>query len=90
MNYYSKLEDFNEDIQIMKYFINSKYREKIVMGLATYNQSASDVADKILISRMQGFKGISIFSYDAHQNNLDWFNPILHAIDYNNKELYEN
>ena len=44
------------------------------------------VADKILISRMQGFKGISIFSYDAHQNNLDWFNPILHAIDYNNKE----
>ena len=90
MNYYPKLKDFNDDIQIMKYFINSKYREKIVMGLATYNQSASDVADKILISRMQGFKGISIFSYDAHQNNLDWFNPILHAIDYNNKELYEN
>ena len=47
MNYYSEVKDFNNDIQIMKYFIDKSLQDKIVMGIATYNQSADDAADKI-------------------------------------------
>ncbi len=86
MNYYSEVKDFNNDIQIMKYFIDKSLQDKIVMGIATYNQSADDAADKILISRLNGFSGISVFSYDAHKNNLDWFYPVVHAINYIKEE----
>ena len=47
-----------------------------MFGVATYNQSAESVSNKIYISRLNGFKGISIFSYDSHKNNLEWFRPI--------------
>ena len=86
MNYYSEIKDFNNDIQIMKYFIDPKLQDKIIMGIATYNQSSEDAADKILISRLNGFKGVSIFSYDAHKNNLDWFFPVVHALNYKKEE----
>ena len=86
MNYYAEVKDFNNDLQIMKYFIDKKLHNKIIMGIATYNQSSDDAADKILISRLNGFSGVSIFSYDAHKNNLDWFFPVIHALNYTKEE----
>ena len=49
---------------------------QVIMGVATYNQDAQSVADKILLTRLNGFKGVSVFSYDAHKNNLEWFKPV--------------
>ena len=86
MNYYSEFKYFNDDLKMMKFFIDEKLHNRIVMGVATYNQSSEDAADKILISRLNGFVGVSIFSYDAHKNNLDWFYPVIHAINYSKKE----
>ena len=50
------------------------------MGISTHNQDAQSVADKILLSRLNGFRGISVFSYDAHKNNLKWFQPVIEAL----------
>ena len=86
MNYYADIKNFNNDLQIMKYFIDEKLHNNIIMGIATYNQSSEDAADKILISRLNGFSGVSIFSYDAHKNNLDWFFPVIHALNYTKEE----
>ena len=41
-------------------------------------------ADKIIISRLYGFTGVSVFSYDAHKNNLEWFQPVIEALGVTN------
>ncbi len=82
MNYYSEISDFNRDIQIMKANFVDEDLNKIIIGIATYNQDAQSAADKILIARLNGFSGVSVFSYDAHKHNLEWFSPLLDALGY--------
>ena len=50
------------------------------MGISTYNQDAQSVVDKILLTRLNGFRGVSIFSYDSHKNDLKWFQPVIDAL----------
>ena len=80
MNYYNDIRDFNNVIQIMKSNIHINDISKVIIGVSTYNQDAQSAADKILLSRLNGFKGVSIFSYDAHKNNLEWFSPVIEAL----------
>lgn len=80
MNYYKDLKPYNEAIQIMKQLLRLESLDNVIMGIATYNQDAQASADKVIIARLNGFKGICVFSYDAHKNNLDWFKPVLNAI----------
>ena len=82
MNYYANVDDFKNDINIMKNKLSKELRDSIVMGIATYNQNSEQASDKILITRLNGFSGISIFSYNAHENNLDWFLPLIDAMEY--------
>lgn len=83
MNYSSDLITFMTNIKIMKNSINDIYINKIIMGVAAYNQDAESVVDKMFLTRLNGFNGISIFSYGVHKDNLDWFNPVLESL--NNK-----
>ena len=53
-----------------------KYRDRIIMGIATYNQSSLDVADKITYANVTRFKGISIFSYNSMIENPRYIQPI--------------
>ena len=54
--------------------------EMVIIGVSTYNQDAQSAADKILLARLNWFRGVSIFSWDSHKNNLDWFHPINDAL----------
>ena len=40
------------------------------MGISIYNQNALNVSDKIYLSYLYNFKGISLFSYDNRKNDL--------------------
>ena len=79
-NYFKEIKDFNLSVQIMKNSLSRDDLKDIIMGISTYNQDAQSAADKILISRLNGFKGVCVFSYDSHKNNLDWFQPVLEAL----------
>ena len=46
------------------------------MGLATYNQNSQDVIDKIILTRMNNYNGISIFSYTVFKYNATYSNKI--------------
>ena len=46
------------------------------MGIATYNQSPSEVINKIKYSRVTRFKNISFFSYNVMDQNPKYFWPI--------------
>ena len=80
MNYFKEIRLFNNSVQIMKSNLHSDDMNSIIMGVSTHNQDAQSAADKILLSRLNGFKGVSIFSYDAHKNNLKWFQPVIEAL----------
>ena len=77
MNYSSDLVSYMTNIKIMKDNISEDYIGKIIMGISVYNQTAESAIDKIFLARLNGFTGISIFSYGVHRNNLDWFDPFL-------------
>ena len=64
----------------MKSNLNADDIHLVIMGVSTYNQDAQSAADKILLSRLNGFRGVSIFSYDSHKNNLEWFQPVTEAL----------
>ena len=80
MNYFKEIRDFNNSVQIMKSNLHADDMNRIIMGVSTYNQDAQSAADKILLSRLNGFRGISVFSYDSHKNNLQWFQPVTEAL----------
>ena len=80
MNYYKEIRYFNNSIQIMKSNLDPNSLTKIIMGISTYNQDSQSATDKILLTRLNGFRGVSIFSYDSHKNNLKWFQPITEAL----------
>ena len=76
MNYTKDLKDFAANIDIMYDNLPSKYRKKIVMGIATYNQPARQVVDKVKYTRVTRFRGISFFSYNVMVQNPQYFRSI--------------
>ena len=80
MNYYKEIRDFNNSVQIIKSNLTPDDLSMVIMGVSTYNQDAQSAADKILLSRLNGFQGISVFSWNSHKNNLDWFLPVTEAL----------
>ena len=80
MNYYKEIRYFNNAVQIMKSNLHPDAKNRIIMGVSTHNQDAKSTADKILLTRLNGFIGVSVFSYDSHKNNLEWFTPVTEAL----------
>ena len=64
----------------MKSHLSQENIDRVIIGVSTYNQDSQSAADKVLLARLNGFRGVSIFSYDSHKNNLDWFQPITDAL----------
>ena len=64
MNYSSKKREFARNIDVIDDNFPKKYREKIIMGIALYNQTPSEASEKIKFSRLRQFPRISIFSYN--------------------------
>jgi len=68
MNYSIDMSLFDKNIQIMKQNLPEKFLSRIVMGVATYNQTASSAGKKIYHANMEDFGGVSIFSYTVFKD----------------------
>jgi len=77
MNYTMDLSTFDKNIQIMKNNLPDKYMERIVMGIATYNQNARNAGRKIYHTGKNDFGGISIFSYTVFQDQPSYANKLI-------------
>ena len=77
MNYTPNLRDFASNIDIMYENLPRKYRQKIMMGIALYNQPPLDAIDKINYSEITRFRGISIFSYNVFKENAGYSRDLL-------------
>lgn len=80
MSYYKEISQFNTSVQIMKSNLTEENLENVIIGISTFNQDAQSAADKVLLARLNGFRGVSIFSWNSHKNNLDWFKSINDAL----------
>ncbi len=80
MNYTKDLKIFAANIDIMYDNLPSKYRKKIVMGIATYNQSPKNVIDKIKYTRVTRFNSVSFFSYTVMDKDPSYFISIKSAL----------
>jgi len=82
MNYFKEIALYSQCIKQMKDTLSEDVLKKVIMGVATYNQDANSVVDKILLARLNGFNGVCLFSYDSHKNNLDWLMPVINSFQY--------
>ncbi|MFQ6610558.1 MAG: glycoside hydrolase family 10 protein [Fidelibacterota bacterium] len=80
MNYTKENQEFTHNLEDIKNIISADKQPNIMMGIATYNRDTRSVVDKIILSRMNGYQSISLFSYNSHKNNLDWFIPVFDAL----------
>lgn len=69
MNYTPDIREFAENIDLMYDILPSKYRDRIMMGIALYNQDELSAIDKIKYTEITRFKGISFFSYNVFTEN---------------------
>ncbi len=76
MNYTTDLRDFAGNIGIIYDNLPAKYRARIIMGLAAYNQTSAEVVDKLKYTRITRFRGVCFFSYNTFSQDPDYIRPI--------------
>ncbi len=69
MNYAADNNDFVKNMYMIKDNIPKQYHNDIIIGVATYNQSARSLGKKINRLRKMDFNNISIFSYTTFIEN---------------------
>ena len=84
MNYYTNLNKYNSINTIISNQINKKH--KINIGISSYNQSSNEIANKILISRLDGFSNFSLFPYSFIKDTSNWYNPIYKTMNFHIEE----
>ena len=72
MNYSPNMREFSRNISVINDHFPKKYRDKIIMGIAIYNQDPIDAAKKVKYSIDERFIGISVFSYNQMKRNSDY------------------
>ena len=63
MNYMVKNDDFVQNMYLIRDNLPTKYHDRIVVGISTYNQKPRIAGKKIQRLRDMNFNNISIFSY---------------------------
>jgi len=77
MNYASNIDNFDRNIQIIRDNIPEQYLERIIMGIAVYNQKPRSAGQKIYYTGKNNFGGISIFSYTVFKNKPSYSKKII-------------
>ena len=77
MNYTMDLSTFDKNIRIMKENLPLKYFDRVVMGIATYNQNARNAGKKIYHAGKNDFGGISVFSYTVFKNEPSYADKLI-------------
>ncbi len=81
MNYTPELDEYMQNVTIVSDSLSERFRSRVIMGVATYNQDALATAEKIRVARLYGLGAVCVFSYDVYKTNLDRFKPILEILN---------
>jgi uncharacterized lipoprotein YddW (UPF0748 family) len=70
MNYRT---EWNEFLSVLNQIKDTPEREKIIMGISTYNQNEEAVQKRLKAVRQAGFGGFALFSYNHLADHKDYF-----------------
>ncbi len=73
MNYRT---DWTEFDQILKQVQNKKVEKQVMVGISTYNQNARAVLRRLNTTRLRGFAGFSLFSYNYLNENKSYMREL--------------
>ena len=77
MNYHPLFDEFVNNINLIKEYISEDEMDKIIMGVALYNQTEDVAVKKINYSYDVGFSGIALFSYNAITEQINKLSSVL-------------
>tara|TARA_S200000501_G_scaffold295156_1_gene281062 strand:+ start:732 stop:1757 length:1026 start_codon:yes stop_codon:yes gene_type:complete len=80
MNYAADLKIFAANIDIMYDNLPKKYRDRVVVGIATYNQSAEEALTKVKYAKVTRFSSVAFFSYNSLAQSKAYFQTIKNYI----------
>ena len=80
MNYAADLKIFAANIDIMYDSLPKKYRDRVVVGIATYNQSAEEALTKVKYAKVTRFSSVAFFSYNSLAQSKAYFQTIKNYI----------
>ena len=80
MNYASDLKVFAKNIDVMYDNLPKKYRNRIVIGIATYNQSSDEALTKVKYAKVTRFSSVAFFSYNSLAQSKAYFKKIKNYI----------
>ena len=80
MNYASDLKVFAKNIDVMYDNLPKKYRNRIVIGIATYNQSSDEALTKVKYAKVTRFSSVAFFSYNSLAQSKTYFKKIKNYI----------
>ena len=80
MNYVADLKIFAANIDIMYDNLPKKYRDRVVVGIATYNQSAEEALTKVKYAKVTRFSSVAFFSYNSLAQSKAYFQTIKNYI----------
>ncbi len=83
MNYDSNINKFNFNNRLINNSLTDFEKQKIVIGISTFNQNPIDASDKIILSRLNGFNNFSIYNYNQKQIAENWYNPLINVFNFN-------
>jgi hypothetical protein len=73
MNYRTKWNEFD---LILKQIKSKKVEKNIIVGISTYNQGSAAVLRRISSTKLSGFAGYSLFSYNYLIENKNYLREI--------------
>jgi len=77
MNYHPLFDEYVNNINLIKEYISGDKMDKVIMGVALYNQTQDIAVKKISYSYDVGFTGIALFSYNAITEQINKLNSVL-------------
>ena len=80
MNYASDLKVFGKNIDVIYDNLPKKYRNRIVIGIATYNQSSDEALTKVKYAKVTRFSSVAFFSYNSLAQSKTYFKNIKNYI----------
>jgi len=78
MNYAKEARDFENNLYLIEQ--ENLDTKRIYMGIATYNQTSVQSADKILRAKRSGYPDIVVFSYETYVEDPRYFDALHRAL----------
>ena len=76
-------DEFNYNNKILSNNYKNNYDiNRIIIGFNSYIDNNIDLANRILLLRLQKFNNISLYYYEPYKNEINWYNPIYNTINF--------